>query len=79
MVVSATKNPHSESEFDPASTSLTFRIGTPDFLAPPLMASLVSYLRMTAPRARLLLQPWGTTTTTTTTTKRRWPTASWML
>ena len=46
-------------EFDPASTRLTFRIGTPDFLAPPLMASLVSYLRMTAPRARLLLQPLG--------------------
>ena len=46
-------------EFDPASTRLTFRIGTPDFLAPPLMASLVSYLRMTAPGARLLLQPLG--------------------
>jgi DNA-binding transcriptional LysR family regulator len=44
-------------EFDPATTKLTFRVGTPDYLAPPLMASLVSYLRMTAPKARLLLQP----------------------
>lgn len=46
-------------EFDPATTRLCFRIGTPDYLAPPLMASLVSYLRMTAPNARLLLQPLG--------------------
>ena len=46
-------------EFDPATTKLTFRVGTPDYLAPPLMASLVSYLRMTAPKARLLLQPLG--------------------
>ena len=44
-------------EFDPTSTKLTFRVGTPDYLAPPLMASLVSYLRMTAPKARLLLIP----------------------
>ena len=46
-------------EFDPANTKLTFRVGTPDYLAPPLMASLVSYLRMTAPQARLLLIPLG--------------------
>ena len=46
-------------EFDPATTKLTFRIGTPDYLAPPLMASLVSYLRMTAPKAKLLLTPLG--------------------
>ncbi len=46
-------------EFDPASTKLTFRVGTPDYLAPPLMASLVSYLRMTAPKARLVLIPLG--------------------
>lgn len=46
-------------EFDPATTKQCFRIGTPDYLAPPLMASLVSYLRMTAPKARLLLQPLG--------------------
>ncbi len=46
-------------EFDPATTKLTFRIGTPDYLAPPLMASLVSYLRMTAPKARLILVPLG--------------------
>ena len=44
-------------EFDPTTTKLVFRIGTPDYLAPPLMASLVSYLRMTAPKARLVLQP----------------------
>ena len=43
------------SHVDPATTRQTFRIGTPDFLAPPLMASMVSYLRMTAPRARLLV------------------------
>ena len=46
-------------EFDPTTTKLCFRVGTPDYLAPPLMASLVSYLRMTAPKARLLLQPLG--------------------
>ena len=46
-------------EFDPATTKLCFRIGTPDYLAPPLMASLVSYLRLTAPKARLVLQPLG--------------------
>lgn len=39
--------------FEPATTRQTFRIGTPDYLAPPLMASMVSYLRTTAPRARL--------------------------
>jgi DNA-binding transcriptional LysR family regulator len=41
--------------FDAATSRQTFRIGTPDYLAPPLMASLVSYLRLTAPRARLLI------------------------
>ncbi len=46
-------------EFDPATTKLVFRVGTPDYLAPPLMANLVSYLRLTAPRARLVLQPLG--------------------
>jgi DNA-binding transcriptional LysR family regulator len=44
-------------EFDPATTRCTFRVGTPDYLAPPLMASMVSYMRLTAPGARLLLQP----------------------
>lgn len=43
--------------FEPATTRQVFRIGTPDYLAPPLMASMVSYLRLTAPRARLVLQP----------------------
>lgn len=44
-------------EFDPATTKLCFRIGTPDYLALPMMANLISYLRMTAPKARLVLQP----------------------
>ncbi|MBX9611586.1 MAG: LysR family transcriptional regulator [Burkholderiales bacterium] len=43
--------------FDPATTRQTFRIGTPDYLAPPLMASMVSYLRLSAPRARLVVHP----------------------
>ena len=43
--------------FDPATTKLCFCIGTPDCLAPPLMASPVSYLRVTTPKARLVLQP----------------------
>ena len=45
--------------FDPATTRQTFRIGTPDYLAPPLMAAVVNYLRTTAPGARLILQPLG--------------------
>lgn len=45
--------------FDPATTRQTFRIGTPDYLAPPLMAAVVHYLRTTAPGARILLQPLG--------------------
>lgn len=45
--------------FDPATTRQTFRIGTPDYLAPPLMAAVVHYLRTTAPGARMLLQPLG--------------------
>jgi len=45
--------------FDPATTRQTFRIGTPDYLAPPLMAAVVQYLRTTAPGARMLLQPLG--------------------
>lgn len=43
--------------FEPATTRQTFRIGTPDYLAPPLMASMVSYLRTTASKARLQLHP----------------------
>jgi DNA-binding transcriptional LysR family regulator len=45
--------------FDPATTRQTFRIGTPDYLAPPLIAAVVNYLRTTAPGARLILQPLG--------------------
>ena len=43
--------------FDAATTRQTFRIGMPDFLAPPLMASVTAYLRLTAPHARLSIQP----------------------
>lgn len=45
--------------FDATTTRLTFRIGTPDFMAPTLMASTVAYLRLSAPNARLLVQPLG--------------------
>ncbi|MBN8747884.1 HTH-type transcriptional regulator LeuO [Xylophilus ampelinus] len=45
--------------FEPATTRQVFRIGTPDYLAPPLMAAVVNYMRGTAPNARLLLQPLG--------------------
>ena len=45
--------------FEPATTKQVFRIGTPDYLAPPLMAAVVNYMRGTAPNARLLLQPLG--------------------
>ncbi len=45
--------------FDAATTRQTFRIGTPDYLAPPLMANMVSYLRLTAPRARLMVHSLG--------------------
>ena len=45
--------------FDASTTRLTFRIGTPDFMAPTLMASTVAYLRLSAPNARLLVQPLG--------------------
>ncbi len=45
--------------FDPATTRLTFHLGTPDYLAPPLMAAVVQYLRGTAPGARLFMHPLG--------------------
>jgi len=45
--------------FDPATTRQVFRIGTPDYLAPPLMSAVVQYMRSAAPGARLLLQPLG--------------------
>lgn len=48
-----------ESSFDPATTRQVFRIGTPDYLAPPLMAAVAQYMRETAPAARLVLQPLG--------------------
>ena len=49
--------PTTDSNFDPATTQQTFRLGTPDYLAPPLMAAIVSYMRSSAPGARLLMQP----------------------
>jgi DNA-binding transcriptional LysR family regulator len=45
--------------FEPATTRQAFRIGTPDYIAPPLLASMVSYMRLSAPRARLQIQPLG--------------------
>lgn len=45
--------------FEPATTRQTFRVGTPDCLAPPLMAAMVHYMRTAAPGARVLLQPLG--------------------
>jgi len=45
--------------FNPATTHQLFRIGAPDYLAPPLMAAVVHYMRTAAPHARLLLQPLG--------------------
>ncbi len=41
--------------FDAATTRQVFHLGMPDYLAPPLMASVVSYMRLTAPKARLLI------------------------
>jgi DNA-binding transcriptional LysR family regulator len=45
--------------FDPATTRQHFRLGTPDYLAPPLMAAVVQYMREHAPGAQLTLQPLG--------------------
>jgi len=41
--------------FEPATTRQVFQLGMPDYLAPPLMANLVSYMRLTAPKARLVI------------------------
>jgi len=45
--------------FDPALTRQHFRLGTPDYLAPPLMAAVVHYMREHARGAQLTLQPLG--------------------
>lgn len=45
--------------FDPATTRQTFHIGMPDYLAPPLVASMVSYMRLTAPRSHLAVHSLG--------------------
>jgi len=45
--------------FDAATSRQVFHLGTPDYLAPPLMAAMVSYLRQAAPRARLVVHSLG--------------------
>ena len=45
--------------FDPALSREHFRLGTPDYLAPPLMAAVVHYMREHAPGVRLTLRPLG--------------------
>lgn len=44
-------------EFDPASTTLSFAIATPDYLAASFMAEVVARLRLEAPQARLVVHP----------------------
>lgn len=51
--------PINEEAFDPAHTRHTFRLGTLDYLAPPLIAAVVQYMRNTAPDAQLVLEPLG--------------------
>lgn len=51
--------PTHEDAFDPARTRHSFRLGTLDYLAPPLIAAVVQYMRNTAPEAQLMLQPLG--------------------
>jgi DNA-binding transcriptional LysR family regulator len=45
--------------FDPARSRRVFKLGSPDYLAPPLLASTVNYLRTVAPDARLSITPLG--------------------
>lgn len=45
--------------FEPASSRQTFRIGSPDYLAPAFAASVVARFRREAPRARLVLHALG--------------------
>ncbi|CAM5784559.1 LysR family transcriptional regulator [Castellaniella caeni] len=45
--------------FDPASSRQTFRIGSPDYLAPAFAASAVARFRREAPHARLVLHALG--------------------
>ncbi|RZI76779.1 MAG: LysR family transcriptional regulator [Pseudomonas sp.] len=43
--------------FEAASSPLTFRVGSPDFMAAWFLASTVEAFRRQAPRARLIVQP----------------------
>lgn len=45
--------------FDPATTQLTFRVGSPDFIVAGFLAAAVSRFCRDAPRARLMVQPLG--------------------
>ncbi len=47
------------SDFDPSRSRRIFKLGTPDYLAPPLLASAVNYLRTVAPGARLAVTALG--------------------
>ena len=46
-------------EFDPASSMLTFRIGSPDFMVASFLAAAVERFCREAPGARLVVQPLG--------------------
>ena len=45
--------------FDPESTTLSFRIGSPDFMVASFLAGAVERFCREAPRARLIVQPLG--------------------
>jgi len=47
------------SSFDAARATLTFRIGSPDYLAPTLLAAVLRRLRTEAPHCRAELHPLG--------------------
>ena len=44
-------------QFDPATSTQTFRLGSPDFLVSSFLAGVVEELRRCAPQARLMVQP----------------------
>ena len=44
-------------QFDPASSSQTFKVGSPDFIVASFLARVVERFRRDAPRARLMVQP----------------------
>jgi DNA-binding transcriptional LysR family regulator len=45
--------------FDPADTAITFRVASPDYLAPSIMAEVARRLLVEAPHCRLELHPLG--------------------